>query len=263
LESKVGTTRADTAAALRRELSAAYEALKSITEDQEVANEELLSCKEELQSTNEEVETAKEELQSANEELTILNEDLRNRNAELSALADDLRNLLTGVNIPVLILDNSRKIRRFTQTAQRIFNLIPTDVGRPFGDIGTNLETPDWNELISRVTDQLETVERDVSDRDGHWYSLRMRPYKTGENKIDGALIALLDVDRLKRRLIDTQESLRSTEERAGDQRRQSESTIRTLLETASQAILAVDPGGKIVRIAWPKTCLAIQKKSC
>ena len=84
-----------------------------------MANEELLSCKEELQSTNEEVETAKEELQSANEELTILNEDLRNRNAELSALADDLRNLLTGVNIPVLILDNSRKIRRFTQTAQR------------------------------------------------------------------------------------------------------------------------------------------------
>ena len=212
-----------------------------------MANEELLSCKEELQSTNEEVETAKEELQSANEELTILNEDLRNRNAELSALADDLRNLLTGVNIPVLILDNSRRIRRFTQTAQRIFNLIPTDVGRPFGDIGTSLEAPDWNELISRVTDQLETVERDVSDRDGHWYSLRMRPYKTGENKIDGALIALLDMDRLKRRLIDTEESLRSTEERAGDQLRQSESTIRTLLETASQAILAVDPGGRIV----------------
>ena len=78
-----------------------------------MANEELLSCKEELQSTNEEVETAKEELQSANEELTILNKDLRNRNAELSALADDLSNLLTGVNIPVLILDNSRKIRRY------------------------------------------------------------------------------------------------------------------------------------------------------
>src|SRR2546427_12118941 len=100
------------AAALRRELSAAYETLKSITEDQEVANEELLSCKEELQSTNEEVETAKEELQSANE-ITILNGDLRNRNAELSVLADDLSNLLTGVNIPVLILDNSRKIRRY------------------------------------------------------------------------------------------------------------------------------------------------------
>ena len=198
-----------------------------------MANEELLSCK--------------EELQSANEEITTLNEDLRNRNAELSTLANELSNLLTGVNIPVVILNNSRKIRRFTEAAQRIFNLIPTDVGRPFGDIGTSLEAPDWNELISRVTDQLETVERDVSDRDGHWYSLRMRPYKTGENKIDGALIALLDMDRLKRRLIDTEESLRSTEERAGDQLRQSESTIRTLLETASQAILAVDPGGRIV----------------
>src|SRR5437667_1066406 len=144
----VSTTRADTAAAPRREPSAAHEALRSITEDQEVANEELLSCKEELQSTNEELETAKEELQSANEEITTLNEDLRNRNAELSTLADELSNLLTGVNIPVVILDNSRKIRRFTEAAQRIFNLIPTDVGRPFGDIATNLETPDWNKLI-------------------------------------------------------------------------------------------------------------------
>ena len=221
--------------------------LRSITEVQEVANGELLSRNEELQSTNEELETAKEELQSANEEITTLTEELRNRNAELSTLADELSNLLTEVNIPILILDNRRKIRRFTEAAQRIFDLIPTDVGRPFGDIATNLETPDWNELIYRVTDQLETVERDVSDRDGHWYSLRMRPYKTGENKIDGVLIALLDVDHLKRRLIDTEESLRSTEERAGDQLRESESTIRTLLETASQAILAVDPGGRIV----------------
>src|SRR5207245_1837167 len=87
---------------------------------------------------------------------------------------------------------------------QRIFDLIPTDVGRPFGDIATNLETPDWNELIYRVTDQLETVERDVSDRDGHWYSLRMRPYKTGENKIDGVLVALFDVHLLMRRRIES-----------------------------------------------------------
>src|SRR2546422_5138293 len=107
----VSTTRADTAAALRPELSAAYEALKSITEDQEVANEELLSCKDALQSTNEELETAKEELQSAKEELqsakeeiTTLNEDLRNRNAKLSTFADELSNLLTGVDIPISTL---------------------------------------------------------------------------------------------------------------------------------------------------------------
>ena len=82
-----------------------------------------------------------------------------------------------------------------------MFNLIPTDIGRPFGDISSNLETPDWNELISRVTDQLQTVETDVAGRDGRWYSLRMRPYKSSENKIDGVLIALLDVDQLKRQL--------------------------------------------------------------
>jgi PAS domain S-box-containing protein len=207
-------------AVLRRELAATRQSLKSITEDQEVANEELktaneeiLSSNEELQITNEELETAKEELQSTNEELTTLNDELKNRNVELSTFADDLSSLLTGVNIPILILDDRRRIQRFTPAAQRVFNLIPTDIGRPFEDISSNLDAPDWNELISRVTDQSQPVEKDVADRNGRWYSLRMRPYKTSDSKIDGILMALLDVDQLKRQLGHSEESLKTSQE--------------------------------------------------
>lgn len=207
-------------AALQRELAATRTSLKSITEDQEAANEELKTANEEIQSsneelqiTNEELETAKEELQSANEELTTLNDELQSRNVELATFADDLSSLLTGVNIPILILDDRRRIQRFTPAAQRLFNLIPTDIGRPFADISSNIESADWNELISRVTDQLQTVETDVTGRSGRWYSLRMRPYKTSENKIDGVLIALLDVDQLKRQLGHTEESLKTSQE--------------------------------------------------
>jgi PAS domain S-box-containing protein len=207
-------------AVLRRELATTRQSLKSITEDQEVANEELktaneeiLSSNEELQITNEELETAKEELQSTNEELTTLNEELQNRNVELSSFAEDLSSLLTGINIPILILDDRRRIRRFTPAAQRVFNLIPTDIGRPFDDISSNFEAPDWNELISRVTDRSQTVETDVAGRNGRWYSLRMRPYKTSDSKIDGILMALIDVDLLKRQLGSIEESLKSSQE--------------------------------------------------
>ncbi len=206
--------------ALQRDLETAREALKSITEDQEAANEELktaneeiLSSNEELQSTNEELETAKEELQSANEELTTLNEELQNRNVELTTFADDLSSLLTGVNIPIVILDNNRRIQRFTPAAQRMFNLIPTDIGRPFGDISSELKAVNWDELFSRVLDHSQVVDVDAAHRDGRWYSLKMRPYKTRDDGVDGVLMALLDVDKLKLQLSHSETSLEKSEE--------------------------------------------------
>ena len=147
-----------------------------------------------MQSTNEELETTKEELQSSNEELTTLNEELQNRNAELSQLANDVSNLLVGVNIPIAILDRDLRIRRFTPMAEKVMNLIATDVGRPFAHIASNL-IANWDQLFSEVLDHLRTVEREVQDRQGHWYILRMRPYKTADNRIDGLLMALLDID--------------------------------------------------------------------
>ena len=119
------------------------------SEETQAMNEELLSANEELQSTNEELETAKEELESSNEELTTLNDESQKRNAELSQLTDDLNNVLTGVSIPILILDLELRIRRFTPLAGKVLNLIATDVGRPFTDIASTLGVVDWGDCFS------------------------------------------------------------------------------------------------------------------
>ncbi|MCC6368278.1 MAG: PAS domain S-box protein [Bryobacterales bacterium] len=197
---------------LEKELESTREYLRSVVEDQETtteelksANEEVLSSNEELQSTNEELETAKEELQSTNEELTTLNEELQNRNAELGQLANDLSNLLVGANIPVLILGSDLRIRRFTPMAGTVLNLIPADVGRPFSQIASTVNVPDLPSLLNEVIDHFAIIEREVQDQQGRWYTLRMRPYKTGDNKIDGVLIALLDIDVIKRSLVEVQ----------------------------------------------------------
>ena len=193
---------------LRQELIATKDSLQSIIEEQEAtneelksANEEIQSSNEELQSTNEELETAKEELQSTNEELTTLNEELQNRNQELTTVNNDLTNLLGSVNIAILMLGNDLIIRRFTPMAERLFSLIPSDIGRKLSDMNRSLLMPDLESRIKEVIDTLSILEREVQDRDGRWYSLRIRPYRTRENRIDGAVIILVDIDELKRAL--------------------------------------------------------------
>src|SRR5438309_5640933 len=190
---------------LRHELTATKEFLQSIIEEREAANqelqaanEELLSSNEELQSTNEEMETAKEELQSVNEELTTVNEELQHRNAELSQLNNDLNNLFAGVAIPVVMLGSDGRIRRFTPMAAKALNLIPADLGRPLGDIRPTVDVSDLEQVCQHVIDAATVVEREVRDRDGRWHSLRVRPYTTTDNKIDGAVITLEDIDALK-----------------------------------------------------------------
>ncbi len=195
----------DEIARLTQELESAKAYLQATVEEQEAANEELHSANEEiqssneeLQSTNEELETAKEELQSTNEELTTVNEEMQNRNFELNLLNNDLNNLLGSINIPVLMLGQDLRIRRFTQSAEKALNLIPTDVGRPISDIKSNIEMPELERLVLSVIDDLGAIEREVHDRDGRWYLMRIRPYRTADNKIDGAVIALFDIDALK-----------------------------------------------------------------
>ena len=190
---------------LREELAATRESLQAIIEEQEAtneelrsANEEIMSSNEELQSTNEELETAKEELQSTNEELTTLNDELESRNGELETVNNDLHNLLASVNIPIVMLGPDLRIRRFTGMAERTFNLIPGDVGRPITDINLPLDIPDLKKRVLEVIDTLTTKEMEVKCNRGFWWSLRIRPYKTTDNKIDGAVIALLDIDALK-----------------------------------------------------------------
>jgi two-component system CheB/CheR fusion protein len=193
---------------LREEIEAARESYQAAIEEQEATNEELKSANEEvqssneeLQSTNEELETAKEELQSANEELATINDELRQTNLDASRLNNDLINLLASVQIPVVMVDNDLAIRRFTPSAQKFFNLIPTDVGRSLNDIKVNFDVADLDPMILEVIETLHLKECQVRDRAGHWYSLRIRPYRTKENKIDGAVLALLDIDETKRSL--------------------------------------------------------------
>ncbi len=183
-------------AGLQRELVSTREYLRNLIaehetaqEEMKAANEEVLSSNEELQSTNEELETAKEELQSSNEELATLNQELQNRNAELSLTTNDLNNVLVGVEIPVLVLDLSLRIRRFTPGAGALLNLIETDIGRPFSHIASNLDVTDWDRLFSEVTERQRTAAREVRDRSGRWYSLRLRPYKTGDNNVEGVIV--------------------------------------------------------------------------
>ena len=193
-------------ARLKEELEATREYLQSIIEEQRTtneelrsANEEIQSSNEELQSINEELETAKEELQSTNEELTTVNEELQNRNDELTQLNNDLSNLLSSVNLPIVMLGNDLRVRRFTPMAEKVMNLIPTDIGRPITDIKPNLRVPDLKSSISHVIESLEVQEDEVEDINGRWYSMRIRPYRTLDNKIDGVVIVLLDLNHRPR----------------------------------------------------------------
>jgi two-component system CheB/CheR fusion protein len=197
-------------ARLTHELFKTKEYLRSIIESQEatnqdlkVASEEYLSSNEELQSANEELETAKEEIQATNEELSTVNEEMRDRNTQLNFVNNDLQNLLKSVNIPILMLSGDLRIRRFTPMAEQAFNLIASDVGRPFSDIQTNIGVPDLMGLISQVLDTLIPFEQDVQSRTGHWDILRIRPYRTTDNVIDGVVISLFDIDLLKNSAIE------------------------------------------------------------
>lgn len=190
---------------VEHELSATKEYLQSLIEDHVrttdelgSANEELVSGNEELQSMNEELETAKEELQSTNEELTTVNDELQSLNQEATQTNSDLVNLLATVDIPLLILDTARKIRRFTPRARSILNVLPADIGRPFDDIKTNINVPDLDRQIADVVETLVVRESEVQDREGRWYRLQIRPYKTTDNRIDGAILSLVDIHAMR-----------------------------------------------------------------
>ena len=200
---------------LERELAATKKYLQSVIEEQEAtneelraANEEILSSNEEFQSVNEELETSREELQSTNEELTTLNEELHNRNSELGQLNDDLINLLGSANLPIVMLGGDLRIRRFTAMAEGILNLIPTDVGRSISDIKLGMNLPDLESQVLEVINTVAVKEMEITDRKNCWYSLQIRPYRTIDNKIDGAVLVFADIDALKKSMEKIKESL-------------------------------------------------------
>jgi two-component system CheB/CheR fusion protein len=201
-ESVPGVRPKSRVAELEQELSASREYLQSTIQDLEAANEELqsaneeiLSSNEELQSTNEELDTAKEELQSANEELNTINEELHARNEELARVNSDLVNFIGNVDVAIVIIARDLRVRRFTPMAEKMLNLIPADVGRPIRQVKPNFELPELEDLIVQSIESLEPREREVSDRDGRRYLLRIQPYKDIENRIDGAVLVVVDIE--------------------------------------------------------------------
>jgi two-component system CheB/CheR fusion protein len=179
-----------------QELAATKDYLQTIIEEQEAtneeltsANEEILSSNEELQSTNEELETAKEELQSSNEELSTVNDELQNRNGELSDVNNDLTNLLAVIHLPMVILDVDLRLRRATPAAERLLNLIPSDVGRRVTDVRPNVEIPELETIVREVVETVEPKRVDVQDKKGRSYAMIVRPYKTRAQRVEGVVV--------------------------------------------------------------------------
>jgi len=190
---------------LERERAASREYMQSVIQDLEAANEELqsaneeiLSSNEELQSTNEELDTAKEELQSTNEELNTVNDELQNRNEKLGRVHSDLLNLLANIDVSIVMVSPDLKVRRFTPPAGKLLNLIEGDIGRPIRQIKPNVEIDHFEGLIEQVIDSLQPLEREVESDEGRVYSLRIRPYKDIDRRIDGAVVALFDITDLR-----------------------------------------------------------------
>jgi two-component system CheB/CheR fusion protein len=201
-----GLARSGRVAELEVELAETRDYVQSIQEQHEAVNEELQasneevqSANEELQSINEELETSKEELESANEELTTLNEEMANRNTELQRLNGDLVNIQTSAQQAIVLLGRNLTIRRFSAQAEKQFHLLAADVGRPFVTVRHTLDLPDLEAFIAGVVETVHAEAREVRDKDGRWYSLRVHPYMTVDNKVDGAVLVLVDIDTLKR----------------------------------------------------------------
>jgi len=183
----------------QHELAAMREERQSSQEELRSANEELQSTNEELQSTNEELTTSKEEMQSLNEELQSVNAELQSKVDELSTTSNDMKNLLNSTDVATVFLDEAMRVRRFTTQATRLFKLIPGDIGRPLSDIVTDLVYPDLHADVEQVLSSLAFSEREIATADGRWYQVKIMPYRTLENVIDGVVITFNDVSRAKR----------------------------------------------------------------
>ena len=179
---------------LRLEVQAAREEMQTSTEELNSANEELQSANEELQSTNEELMTSKEEMQSMNEELQTLNHELQSRVEHLSRLGNDMKNLLDSTEVATVFLDRELQVRLFTTGSNQIFKLVSADVGRPLTDFASELEYPALVENAREVLRTLVVHEQPAIARDGRWFLVRIMPYRTLENRVDGAVITFRDI---------------------------------------------------------------------
>jgi PAS domain S-box-containing protein len=176
------------------DLQSTIEELESSNEELRVSNEEVMSMNEELQSANEELEPSKEELQSLNAELVTLNQQLQEKVEELEQVNNDITNLLASSEVATVFLDTELRIKRFTPPTQKLLKLLPTDVGRPFGDFSMQLHDATLLEDCRRVLECLKTIEQEIQTDDQHCYLRRILPHRTADNRIDGVVILFIDI---------------------------------------------------------------------
>jgi two-component system CheB/CheR fusion protein len=204
---------------VKAQLRSTVEQYETQTEELKASNEELQAINEELRSSAEELETSKEELQSVNEELTTVNQELKIKIEEQSQSNNDILNLVNSTEIGTIFIDWESRIKLFTPSARDVFSLINSDLGRPLSDITSSLEDTDLGRDIAHVLDKLQPVEREVRARHGRWYAMRLIPYRTADNRIDGVVLTLVDVTARKtveHQLLESVERLRMAAAAAG-----------------------------------------------
>jgi len=222
---------------LREQLGGALGSSASSIEALRSANEELQSMNEELRSATEELETGKEELQSVNEELTTVNFELKAKIEEAGNTNDDLSNLIISIDIATVFVDRAMRIKRFTPRALDIFNLLATDIGRPLLDITHRLHGHDIGSDVAQVIRTLQPLEREVTDQDARWYLMRVTPYRTAEDRVDGAVLSFIDIGEHRR----VEQELRAQDER-----------LRAVANsTRDYAIMTLDLDGRVT--SWNK----------
>jgi two-component system CheB/CheR fusion protein len=238
---------------LEKELIHTREAMQSTLEEMQTSQEELKSTNEELQSTNEELQSTNEELTTSKEEMQSLNEELQTVNAELQSKVDDysrvnndMKNLLNSTDIATLFLDKELNIRRFTNQTTKIFKLIKSDIGRPFTDQVSDLDYPDLADDALEVLRTLVFIQKQISTKDGRWFSIRIMPYRTYDDRIDGLVITFINISDLKQIEVKLQEA---------------EQINRMLMNSASDVIIKLSADLKILEFN-PKAEQFFGKKS-
>ena len=235
---------------LELELNQCYEDLQTIREEMQTSqeelkstNEELQSTNEELQSTNEELTTSKEEMQSLNEELQTVNSELQNKVADFSRANNDMKNLLNSTEIATLFLDKELNIRRFTDPITEIFKVRASDVGRPFTDLVTDLKYPEIGTNAKLVIKNLTSIETENETNNGKWFSVKIMPYRTLDDHIDGLVLTFNDITKAKKLEIELKEANESLQLNR-------ETHYRHLFESAKDGILMLDAEtGKITDV--------------